>query len=168
MKTVWATAGMAILLFLGGCATVEPPPAPHKPRAPSGPAPALSPVSIAPGTWRAAVDSWLGVPYRYGGLDRRGIDCSGFTRQIYRSVAGIDLPHNAAAQYGAGRSVARGALRPGDLVFFSEPGRGVFHVGLSLGSDQFAQASVQRGVIISSLRETYYAPRWCGTRRIIP
>jgi cell wall-associated NlpC family hydrolase len=123
---------------------------------------------VAPGAWRSAVNAWLGVPYRYGGTDRRGIDCSGFTRQLYHSVAGLDLPHNTAAQIGLGAKVARVALRPGDLVFFSEPGRGVIHVGLSLGSDQFAHASVRRGVIISSLGETYYAIRWCGARRLLP
>jgi len=114
------------------------------------------------------VNPWLGVPYRYGGLDRKGIDCSGFTWQLYRSVAGITLPRSSSRQFGVGVTVSRAALRPGDLVFFSESSRGVFHVGLSLGGDEFAHASVQRGVTISSLHEAYYAARWCGSRRVIP
>jgi cell wall-associated NlpC family hydrolase len=114
------------------------------------------------------VEKWLGTPYRGGGLDTSGIDCSGLTRQLYRSVAGIALPHNAAQQFLLGVSVPASALKAGDLVFFSERGRGIFHVGLVLAGDQFAHASATRGVMISSLREPYFASRFHGARRFVP
>ncbi|MCX8108789.1 MAG: NlpC/P60 family protein [Verrucomicrobiae bacterium] len=152
---------------MAGCATVEttsggltgaPRIAP-----PAGPRPR----QISAAEWRAAVLQWLGTPYRYGGNDRRGVDCSGFTQQLYKSVAGINLPRTAQAQFGVGISVPRSALRAGDLVFFSESGRGVFHVGISLGGDEFAHASTTRGVTITSLRDPWYAKRWCGAKRVI-
>jgi len=103
-----------------------------------------------------------------GGLDRGGIDCSGFTRRVWQAVAGVTLPHNSAQQFAYGTAVPAAALRPGDLVFFREPGKGIFHVGLSLGGDRFAHASTRRGVTISSLREPWYAARFCGAKRLGP
>ena len=164
-------AGIAFLasLLLAGCGTVEPVRRPTPLPRQASPLPAARPPRTPPSaaTWRSAVQAWYGTPYRYGGTDRRGIDCSGFTWQLYRSVAGVTLPRTAAAQFSMGISVARTALRPGDLVFFSEPGRGIIHVGISLGGDQFGHASVQRGVTITSLREPWYAARWCGAKRVL-
>lgn len=74
--------------------------------------------------WRA-----VGAPYRRGGSSPRGgFDCSGLTRWVYGHV-GISLPHYSVAQWRYGRPVARWALRPGDLLFFS----GLGHVGIYLG-----------------------------------
>jgi cell wall-associated NlpC family hydrolase len=77
-----------------------------------------------------------GVPYRWGGASpRAGFDCSGLVQYVYAKV-GIDLPHYAAGQYGHGRRISRGSLRPGDLVFFS----GLGHVGIYAGSGKFIHA----------------------------
>jgi cell wall-associated NlpC family hydrolase len=57
-------------------------------------------------------------------------------------------------------------LRPGDLLFFGENRKGITHVGICLTSDNFAHASTRRGVIVSSLREGYYAARFRGARRL--
>ena len=61
---------------------------------------------------------WLGTPYRNGGQSRRGTDCSGFVRQIYKAAYGIDLPRSTDQQVDATRRVRRRKLREGDLVFF--------------------------------------------------
>lgn len=153
--------------LIAGCGTVQPVRSPTPVGRPVPPPayPTRRPINAA--TWRAAVQSWLGTPYKYGGTDRRGIDCSGFTREMYRSVAGIELPRTAETQFSVGVSVPRSALQPGDLVFFSEADKGIVHVGISLGGDEFAHASVRRGVTITSLRESWYAARWCGAKRVI-
>ena len=77
----------------------------------------------------------LGVPYRYGGASPSGFDCSGLVSWVYGRL-GVALPHNAAALYGTGRPVRRGALRPGDLVFF----HGLGHVGLYIGHGRMIHA----------------------------
>src|SRR5512145_2190943 len=60
---------------------------------------------------------YVGRPYAWGGSSPAGFDCSGFVMYVYASV-GVSLPHNAARQYTYGTPVGRGALKPGDLVFF--------------------------------------------------
>jgi cell wall-associated NlpC family hydrolase len=77
----------------------------------------------------------LGVPYRYGGSSPNGFDCSGLIAYVYGRL-GIQLPHNAAAQYGYGHPVDSGHLKPGDLVFF----HGLGHVGLYIGHGNFIHA----------------------------
>src|SRR5437763_14088815 len=67
---------------------------------------------------------FLGVPYAYGGASpSSGFDCSGFVAFVYGQF-GISLPHYTFGQFDVGRAVGRGALEPGDLVFFD----GVNHV----------------------------------------
>lgn len=163
----WLIAAVFASLIVAGCGTVGPVRKPT-PLSRGSASPVRSPTgTVSPSRWRSAVQSWYGTPYRYGGTDRRGIDCSAFTSQLYKSVAGVTLPRTASSQFGVGISVARTALRPGDLVFFSEPGRGIIHVGISLGGDEFGHASVQRGVTITSLCEPWYAARWCGAKRVL-
>jgi probable lipoprotein NlpC len=123
---------------------------------------------IHPAAWQREAQKWLGTPHRLGGSDRQGVDCSGLTRELYRVVAGLALPHHAQRQFGYGTAALASALRPGDLVFFSERGKGIFHVGLSLGGDQFVHASTSRGVMVSSLREPYFAARFHGAKRLVP
>jgi peptidoglycan DL-endopeptidase CwlO len=78
----------------------------------------------------------IGIPYRWGGTSpRSGFDCSGLVRYVYAHF-GISLPHSSYAQFGAGRRVSRGHLRPGDLVFFS----GVGHVGIYVGHGRYIHA----------------------------
>jgi cell wall-associated NlpC family hydrolase len=96
-----------------------------------------------------------GVPYRWGGSSpQSGFDCSGLVQYVYGKL-GVRLPHYAAAQYGAGRRVPRGSLRPGDLVFFS----GLGHVGIYAGRDRFIHAP-QSGTTVRwsrlSSRHSYY------------
>jgi cell wall-associated NlpC family hydrolase len=79
---------------------------------------------------------FLGVPYRWGGSSPRGgFDCSGFVAYVYRHF-GVKLPHATFTQFGRGRHVSRGHLRPGDLVFFD----GLSHVGLYIGHGRFIHA----------------------------
>ena len=113
------------------------------------------------------VMDWLGTRYDFGGTVRSGIDCSAFTRQVYATVATIELPRTATLQNAVGASVKRADLHFGDLVFFHTRGRGrVSHVGIYLGDHLFAHSSSRYGVTISSLESTYYSKRLLGGRRI--
>jgi len=109
----------------------------------------------------------MGAPYRYGGSTLQGADCSGFVMSVYRQVYGIALPRSTADMARVGRRVSRHRLREGDLVFFKiGKGRKVTHAGIYLGNQRFIHASTSRGVIVSHLSETYYAPRFVHGSRV--
>jgi cell wall-associated NlpC family hydrolase len=109
----------------------------------------------------------LGTPYRYGGTERDGIDCSGFTSRLYRGASLPDLPRSTREQYRQGNPVRRDSLLFGDLVFFNTTGESPSHVGVFIEDDVFAHASVSFGVTLSSLKSTYYRERYVGARRVI-
>jgi murein DD-endopeptidase / murein LD-carboxypeptidase len=114
---------------------------------------------------RAAVRQWEGTPHRMGGTRRNGIDCSGFVQRIFDDLFNIQLPRSTALQVHAGEAVSRRHLRPGDLVFFHPPHK-VRHVGVYLGSGEFAHASTSKGVTISRLSTTYWRHAYWTARRI--
>ena len=111
---------------------------------------------------------WLGTRYRFGGVTRKGIDCSAFTRMVYRETAGIELPRTARIQANVGTSVAEiEDLAFGDLVLFhTRRYARVTHIGVYLGDNLFAHASSRYGVTISSLESGYYQRRFLGGVRI--
>jgi cell wall-associated NlpC family hydrolase len=81
----------------------------------------------------------LGKPYQWGASGPDGYDCSGLTAAAWRA-AGISLPHNARAQYGAVSHIGRGQLRPGDLVFYYGD---IHHVALYVGAGRIIHAPQQ-------------------------
>lgn len=105
---------------------------------------------------------WIGTPYRNGGHTKRGTDCSGLAREIYRKVYHVRLPRSTSEQMKACRKVARRQLKEGDLVFFhnGKSRKKVTHVGIYLKDDKFVHASTSRGVIVSSLNEDYWHRCW--------
>ena len=105
---------------------------------------------------------YLGVPYRWGGADPSGFDCSGFAMYVFAKV-GVSLPHHAATQYGMGTPVSKDQLAPGDLVFFS----GLGHMGIYIGGGQFIHAPRTGDVVkISNLSDAWYAAGYVGARRL--
>ena len=113
----------------------------------------------------ATARRFLGVPYRWGGEDRKGFDCSGLTMVSYR-LNGLDLPRNSRAQYRLGQPVPRNTLQPGDLVFFATGGgRRVSHVGLYIGREQFIHAPrAGQEVRIADLTSDYFQRTYVGAR----
>jgi len=110
---------------------------------------------------------FIGVPYRWGGEDRKnGFDCSGLTMVCYR-LNGLNLPRNSRSQFQAGTSVQRQALRQGDLVFFAtQGGKRVTHVGLYIGEGKFIHApSTGKTVRIENLSNSFFARTYVGGRR---
>jgi len=116
--------------------------------------------------------TYLGTPYRYGGTTRSGIDCSAFVLSVFSAAAGVNLPRVAAAQSQEGDSVDKSELKKGDLVFFSH-GRGrISHVGIveevdENGEVKFIHSATSRGVMVSSLNDKYWGPRYRFAKRIL-
>ena len=90
--------------------------------------------------------SFRGSPYRNGGSDPSGFDCSGFVQYVY-AMFGRRLPREVRDQYRLGEKVDRKDVKPGDLVFFETVSRGASHVGLVVGGDEFVHAPSSRGVV---------------------
>lgn len=110
--------------------------------------------------------SYLGVPYKLGGTTRGGIDCSGFTQNVFKEN-GVSIPRTTGQQYSTGSAVAKSNLQQGDLVFFNTSGRGVSHVGIYIGNNNFIHASTSRGVMVSSINDPYYwGSRYLGAKRV--
>lgn len=88
---------------------------------------------------------WEGTPYRNGGLDQRGVDCSGFVYRTFRDRFDMQLPRTTLAQTTLGTKVSRDELMPGDLVFFKTgSGQNGLHVGIYDTNDEFIHASTSK------------------------
>jgi cell wall-associated NlpC family hydrolase len=111
--------------------------------------------------------SLVGLPYRYGGADLDGFDCSGLVYFIYHDL-GFDVPRTAADQQRAAVSVDRRKLKPGDLVFFRTRGSRVSHVGVYVGEDRFVHApQTGKSIELRSLDDDYYGPRFVAAGRFV-
>jgi len=102
------------------------------------------------------ITDWTGVKYRFGGLDKNGIDCSGFAFLLEKEIYGVTLPRISRDQANFARKKSYGALQEGDLVFFSFGGNDVDHVGVYLNNGFFVHASTTRGVIVDDLNLPAY------------
>lgn len=111
---------------------------------------------------------WLGTPYRAGGVNKRGVDCSGFVTSFYKQVFDIRLVRNSEDIYEKNcHKIRKSKLQPGDLVFFNtRRKRGIDHVGIYLRNNKFIHASTSRGVIVSDLEDPYYKRAWKNGGRV--
>jgi cell wall-associated NlpC family hydrolase len=141
--------------------------APASTSASPAPAPAPTPVPPPPPSKYTGVVgtamTLLGIPYVWGGSSPSGgFDCSGFVMYVY-AQHGVSLPHHAATQYNYGTPVSRGALQPGDIVYFN----GLGHNGIYIGNSQFIHSPHTGDVVkISSLNDSWYAATFVGARRL--
>jgi len=113
------------------------------------------------------LQKYLGKPYRGKSKYEEGLDCSHFTRSVFKKFDKINLPRTVAKQFHFGKEIHYRELNYGDLVFFKTERNRVSHVGIYIGSNNFIHASTSRGVIISSLKEKYWAKRYVGARRVL-
>lgn len=125
------------------------------------------------GTTAAEVASYakqyLGYKYVSGGTSpSTGFDCSGFTYYVYKHF-GITLSRTSTAQASNGTSVSKSNLQAGDLVIFNNSSNSAIgHVGIYIGGNKFIHAANStKGVITTSLSDSYYKPRFVSARRII-
>lgn len=99
--------------------------------------------------------NWKGTKYSLGGDSENGIDCSALTRRVYREVYGYELPRRTVQQVKVGAHVSKEDLKPGDIVFF-RPEEKNNHTAVYLGDTLFINASSSKGVVISTLENTYW------------
>jgi cell wall-associated NlpC family hydrolase len=110
---------------------------------------------------------YLGVPYRYGGDDPRGFDCSGFVMYVYEAN-NISLPRATKAQFDRGKRISLGRVRPGDLLFFQTSRRRISHVGIYAGKGRFIHApSSGKRISYASLENIYWKKRFRGAATYI-
>jgi cell wall-associated NlpC family hydrolase len=132
--------------------------------------PTETPAASGDVTGRALVETakqYLGVPYRWGGSSRGGVDCSGLVYAVCLQH-GIKLPRRARDMWGRGAPVGKDELQAGDVVFFRDTYRnGISHVGFYLANGDFIHASTRgRQVRVSNLGESYYVQHWAGAYRL--
>jgi cell wall-associated NlpC family hydrolase len=162
------------LVAAGACASTGavPRPFPGAPAPPSAPAPPAA-ATPSPAEGGAAAGyaiagtalSLRGVPYKNGGSDPSGFDCSGFVEYVF-AQNGIALPRTVRDQFEVGHPVKPDDLQPGDLVFFTTVASGPSHVGIVIGGDQFVDAPSSRGEVrIDRLSADYWSRRFVGARR---
>jgi cell wall-associated NlpC family hydrolase len=110
----------------------------------------------------------VGRPYRYGGDNPDGFDCSGLVLYSY-AEAGIILPHNTAAQRGVGHHIDLSDARPGDLLFYRfDRSPSSLHVAIYLGHGKMVHAPASgKQVSVIHLDDTPWPKRFLGAVRII-
>lgn len=107
----------------------------------------------------------VGVPYRYGGNNPRGFDCSGLVQYSY-SRAGARLPRSTQAQLAHSHPISRRHLRRGDLLFFDQDGKRASHVAIYLGDDRFVHApSRGKSVYVADFTDPYWRRHFHEARR---
>ncbi|KMQ51644.1 Lipoprotein spr precursor [Chitinispirillum alkaliphilum] len=124
-------------------------------------------VSPQSSRFRRIVESYLGVPYRYGGKTRRGIDCSGLVSAVFKDAFGLEFQYSSSKMREVTTSIPAYRARVGDLVFFRGDNSGrINHVGIYMGNGRFVHASSSNGVIYSELSQEYYRNRFAGYGRV--
>ncbi|GLR74577.1 C40 family peptidase [Aliivibrio sifiae] len=109
---------------------------------------------------------WQGVPYKYGGTNKNGVDCSAFTQDALSNLHQLSLPRTTQYQVVTGIKIPLSEAKKGDLIFFKTSVK-VRHVGVYIGNREFMHASTSKGVIISSLDNPYWKKAFWQVRRVL-
>lgn len=102
------------------------------------------------------IHDWMRVPHSLGGMDKSGVDCSGFVTLLYDEVYQQTLPRTSQEMGDRVKRKYEKELKEGDLVFFSFGGKNIDHVGVYLHNGKFVHVSTKAGVVISNLRDAWY------------
>ncbi len=116
------------------------------------------------------IDKWMHTPYKWGGTNEKGIDCSGFMQLLLTEVYGISIPRTSVQQFLMQQVEQFGSkdyLSEGDLVFFRTIDNTIVsHVGLYLQNGMFINSSSSRGVSIACLDDPYWKKRYVAAGRV--
>ncbi len=111
----------------------------------------------------AAAESYLGVPYVWGGASRQGVDCSGLTMLAW-AAAGVDLLHGATIQDDESAPVTLADIEPGDLLFYHFANDGalpITHVAMYVGSGPYGTQTIIQAAEVGT-NVAYYPMYWPG------
>lgn len=171
-----AAIALPVLFFslFDGCSSTvrfssRPPVKRDEKKQPEAPSPVLktSP-AVATDDVTRECRSFLGTPYRFGGMSEAGVDCSGLVHLVFKKAGEVVLPHSSKKLRTLGRKISLAQARPGDLLFFRTGYMGgVNHVGVYIGNGRFIHASTKLGVIESGMDDDYYRRRFVEARRLI-
>ena len=152
-------------LLLSACSVVRAPDAPSAPTAPSGSTALVPPVEPMGRKIAARAALQIGAPYRFGGSDPAGFDCSGLVSFLHADL-GIRVPRTAAAQSAAAIAVPLDQLDAGDLVFFRGGGGDIDHVAIYAGDGELLHAP-GRGRVVERIRldDPWFRARYAGSGR---
>ena len=109
---------------------------------------------------------WIGTPYKFGGNDKKGVDCSGLVNAIFWEVYEKKTPRNSREIFAVCKPVKWRNLDEGNLIFFNFGGKEISHVGIYLNDGKFVHASSSKGVVISDLNNAYYKKYIVGYGKI--
>jgi probable lipoprotein NlpC len=108
---------------------------------------------IQNGRLYAFIEQWIGTPYKFGGQDKDGIDCSGLTQLLQQEVYGVKIPRMTSQQISVIKRKYEEELKEGDLVFFDFDSKQFSHVGVYLQNGWFVHASTRKGVMVARLHD---------------
>lgn len=158
----------AVLLLIAGCGSSAPL------RGHAAPASAAETKAIPPMPATAAetqllgaASEWLGVPYRFGGTTKNGVDCSALVRAVYAGAFSLHLTRSTRTQVKEGYAVRKQDLRTGDLVFF-RTGPNQRHVGIYLDGGRLLHASSSRDqVLVDDFNQRHFQQTYWTARRLL-
>jgi lipoprotein Spr len=115
--------------------------------------------------WIYFAEEWQGVPYRYGGVNKEGVDCSALVQQAYRKIYEVKVPRDSRTQFQWCTKIPKRRLKWGDLIFFTIESKEITHVGVYLYNGWFLHASSSKGVMLSRLDEKYFSKYYYAAGR---
>jgi probable lipoprotein NlpC len=120
----------------------------------------------------AAAAVYENTPYRFGGLDRKGLDCSGLVYVSFKDALGVSVPRTTGSLYSWAEKIPDEKAQPGDLLFFKTTrGGNISHVGIYAGGGRFIHAASEgpvTGVMYSGLDELYWSSAYADAGRALP
>jgi len=102
------------------------------------------------------INDWYGVPYKYGGCQKTGVDCSCFANILYEEVYEKKISRMSLEIFKAADKISMDDVKEGDLLFFKISGNTISHIGVYLTKNYFIHSSTSKGVMLSSVEEAYY------------